>query len=160
MSSNSSLTMSANPAQPASQDEYLFVYGTLLRKLNLACFRFLTPVAEYVCEAQVRGELWDLGSYPGLCLNEQANLVKGELFKLTNNSNWQTLDEYEDYQPSDPANSLYLRVATPIVCEHSTITSAWVYHYQGSLQLAKAISSGDYYSYRRKLAVAKHTKLR
>lgn len=134
----------------SNQPVYLFVYGTLLKKLNLPCYRMLQSVADYVGEASTTGVLWDLGSYPGLHVDNNAGRVLGELFRLKSPIDWEELDAYEDFNQQDLSGSLYLRIETQVLLKHGETCNAWVYHYQGPMQFAKQINEGDYALYRNK----------
>lgn len=58
---------------------------------------------------RVPGHLYDLGSFPGLKLdNSSDTVVTCELIEVTDEE-LERLDMYEGYHPSDPDNSLYIR---------------------------------------------------
>ncbi|WMN61894.1 gamma-glutamylcyclotransferase (plasmid) [Pseudoalteromonas xiamenensis] len=130
---------------------HLFVYGTLLKKLNLPCYRYIQKVADFVGEAKTHGVLWDLGNYPGLQVDATAGAVMGELFKLKEPLDWHELDAYEDFHPNDLAGSLYLRIETQVLLANDKPQRAWVYHYQGPMHFAKVIEHGDYALHRQTL---------
>jgi gamma-glutamylcyclotransferase (GGCT)/AIG2-like uncharacterized protein YtfP len=100
-------------------DRYVFVYGTL-RKGAINAIDQLTPAAEYVGTAQVRGTLYNFGSYPGLVLeqaaeNEQgtkSQVIYGEVWKISQTLE-QKLDAIEAQFPSQPDEFLrdYVTVA-------------------------------------------------
>ena len=67
----------------------LFIYGALLPGLRLE--REMSG-AERLGAAQVRGQLYDIGSYPGLVAGQ--GLVSGELYRVTSEHLWR-LDAVE-----------------------------------------------------------------
>ncbi|KPM49487.1 gamma-glutamylcyclotransferase family protein [Jiulongibacter sediminis] len=112
--------------------EYLFVYGTLMQK----CTRnewsaFLLKNARYLGEAKIRGDLYKVDYYPGLIKSE--NWVYGELFEIQDSSYiFHYLDQYEDYRPNDPENSLYTREKSEVWLTDNSVKSfsSWVYYYK------------------------------
>ena len=88
----------------------LFVYGTLRR--GMALHAHLTHLcAAFEAEGRVRGELFDLGRYPGARQVEgEGNWVTGELFQLRQpEQDLRTLDEVEGFDPRDPESSEFVR---------------------------------------------------
>ena len=58
---------------------------------------------------RVPGQLYDLGAFPGIKLDNSSNtVVTCELIEVTDEE-LERLDRYEGYRPSDPDNSLYIR---------------------------------------------------
>ncbi len=55
----------------------------------------------------LRGQLYDLGAYPGLV--EGKGQVIGEIFEVRDPSVMPRVDAFEDYWPEDPARSRYER---------------------------------------------------
>jgi gamma-glutamylcyclotransferase (GGCT)/AIG2-like uncharacterized protein YtfP len=90
----------------------LFVYGTLKRgQLRGAMW---PRAAVSICSAVVRGELWDLGSYPGLTIGTDWCL--GELWSIAIDDlsvTLSVLDEIEGYC-EEADSGLYLRRSIPV----------------------------------------------
>ncbi len=110
--------------------ELLFVYGTL--RPGHAPARVAGWVATFIPQgaATVRGRLYDLGAYPGVVLDEEADTVHGELFSLPDDPELLSrLDAYEDYRPREPAESLFLRVRTIATSQDGTSHECWIYVY-------------------------------
>jgi pyruvate carboxylase len=96
----------------------------------------------FVCESQVQGMLYDLGSYPGL--KEGAGLVQGEVYEVLSPEVWTILDPYEDYFPEDEAGSLYLRKSIELMDEPGY---AWTYIYNQKVADNSLIQDGDWRRY-------------
>jgi gamma-glutamylcyclotransferase (GGCT)/AIG2-like uncharacterized protein YtfP len=114
--------------------ELLFIYGTLhperAPKAIAATARLLRPFGR----ATIRGRQYELGEYPGVVLSDDAGeQVRGELFLLPEGAEgaaaWARLDAYEDFRPSDPAGSLFVRQRTQAMLEDGTQRECWVYTY-------------------------------
>src|ERR1044071_5082105 len=91
--------------------EYLFVYGTLRRGGGAPLSKLLSERADLVGLGTFQGKLYDLGQYPGVIPSSNpADAVIGEIYVLhPDHSLLPILDAYEDYQPDQPKQSLYLR---------------------------------------------------
>jgi gamma-glutamylcyclotransferase (GGCT)/AIG2-like uncharacterized protein YtfP len=85
----------------------IFVYGTLKENQLRGSLWPRQPIA--IVPAITLGELWDLGSYPGM--HPGSDWVLGELWIFRPNDIQETfrvLDEIEDYDPKED-RGLYLR---------------------------------------------------
>ncbi|MCE2813977.1 MAG: gamma-glutamylcyclotransferase [Planctomycetaceae bacterium] len=85
----------------------IFVYGTLKRDQLRGSMWPKRPRS--IQPAIVLGQLWDLGSYPGLCLGNDS--ILGELWTFDSKdipATLDILDGIEGYDPSS-ASGLYLR---------------------------------------------------
>jgi len=111
--------------------DLLFIYGTLhpdrAPAAIVATARLLKPFAR----ATIQGRLYDLGAYPGVQLSsDPSGAVPGELFHLPDDpAILARLDDYEDFRPDDPSNSLFLRQRTIATLEDGTQHACWVYTY-------------------------------
>ncbi len=118
----------------------VFVYGTLrpgqpgFDELKLA------NRVEHLGPAAVAGSLYDLGDYPGAVLRS-AGVIVGELLRPLDDAVLPLLDEFELFDPSDPAGSEYLRVPVTALGQSG---SAWIYIYNFPLDGARLIASGDW----------------
>lgn len=118
--------------------EFLFVYGTLHPD------RAPEEIAEAVNKLRplgagtTRGELHDLGEYPAVFLESRnRSLVKGLVFALPEDAETlASLDRYEEFQPSDPENSLFIRAKRLVTFADGTRRRCWVYLYNRPLPIA------------------------
>ena len=117
----------------------LFIYGTLHPDRAPAAIADTARLLKPFGRATIQGRLYDLGPYPGVVLSDDpANTVSGELFQLPNDpAILARLDDYEDFRPSDPAASLFLRQQTLATLQDSadagTEIACWVYTYNRSI---------------------------
>ncbi len=119
----------------------LFVYGTLLRCLSRAPMlrdsKFLGP-------ALISGQLFDLGSYPGLLAGPRP--VVGEIH-LVGSSTLQRIDCVEDFDARDPEGSLYRRKTVPARHFSGQGETVQTYFYNRAPDAGILIPHGDYRRY-------------
>ena len=122
-------------------NEYLFVYGTLLRQSQSPMSALLLSNSRILDKAVIRGSLFDIGDYPGLVLAEKSkSKVMGEVFNLNNpDALFKKLDDYE--------GSEYRRVKAAIKLESGESLQAWVYEFSLPTDSYSRIESGDYMAY-------------
>ena len=118
--------------------EGLFVYGTLhpdrAPEEIESVVRSMVPLGR----GTVVGNVHDLGEYPALVLTGKRNQrVHGSVFALPDSPNaLKALDQYEEFQPDDPENSLFVRAKRTVTLADGTRKRCWVYIY--NQQLPKA----------------------
>jgi gamma-glutamylcyclotransferase (GGCT)/AIG2-like uncharacterized protein YtfP len=98
----------------------LYVYGTL-RPGN----------ADTV---KVKGQLYDLGWFPGIKLGGTGDVICEKIEV----QDWSAVDRYEGYMPSDPANSLYIRVP---------FGDGFIYEFNRDVNPVKLVPTGDWLDY-------------
>jgi gamma-glutamylcyclotransferase (GGCT)/AIG2-like uncharacterized protein YtfP len=131
-------------------NDFIFVYGTLMRKFTGYKPIDLEQHGKYVCEGFVHGRLYEIDNYPGLILSENPiEKVYGEIYQLIDfNSAIKILDEYEDYFPENPQSSLYVRQIENIVVDtKDVLKKAWVYIYKDAVEEERRIATGNYLDY-------------
>lgn len=110
----------------------VFVYGTL--RPGEGNFRLMDGKVEILGEAQLSGaSLYHLGGFPGLKL-EGEGTVTGTFCKITDGSLPARLDQLEGYP------RMYDREEV-----QTSRGRAWVYIYQGGVDLGRKIASGNWY---------------
>jgi gamma-glutamylcyclotransferase (GGCT)/AIG2-like uncharacterized protein YtfP len=103
--------------------------------------------AEFVGRGTIRGNLYDLGDYPGarVVAAEPGQRVSGELYRLRDPElALETLDKYEEFSPREPNRSLFVRELLPVILEDGRKRRAWAYLYNRGIAGAKLIPSGRY----------------
>ena len=123
--------------------KYLFVYGTLLPGKEppeiAPIARRLRPVGD----GFVRGHLYDLGEYTGAVLDKTGEVIAGKIFQLPADSEiLKRLDKYEEFDPTQPQSSLFVRKKWPVTREGGNRKlMCWVYVYNRHPGSAPAIAS-------------------
>ena len=103
--------------------------------------------AEFVAEGTIRGNLFDLGDYPGarVVAAEPGQRVSGELYRLRNPEHaLKILDEYEEFSPLKANKSLFVRKLVSVILEDGRKKRAWAYLYNRAIANAKLIPAGRY----------------
>jgi 2-hydroxychromene-2-carboxylate isomerase/gamma-glutamylcyclotransferase (GGCT)/AIG2-like uncharacterized protein YtfP len=90
----------------------LFVYGTLRQWGSNAITR-LVPGARLLGHGSVRGQLYDVGTYPHLILDDAAGDVVGELYEVPE-AGWPVLDELETIVRPDRPDGEYFKRTTQV----------------------------------------------
>ena len=125
---------------------YLFAYGTLqpgLAQADLApLFARLRPVGQGIA----RGILYDLGSYPGAIFDiSSQHLVIGTVLELPEDPQFlRELDAYEEFNPTAPESSPFLRILYPVDLATGGSLQCWVYAYNRDPGSAPVIPDGRF----------------
>ena len=116
----------------------VFVYGTL-RRGGARAMTIRFPNSKFIADAKVNGNLYDLGAYPGLLLNESNSLVVGEVYEVDD----EILNKLDDFE----ASSNYWRKEVEIsLGTHRRI--GWTYEPNPEFySLRRLITSGDWIEY-------------
>jgi gamma-glutamylcyclotransferase (GGCT)/AIG2-like uncharacterized protein YtfP len=116
--------------------ELLFVYGTLRPGRAPAEIAALVDRLTPAGEATVRAHLHDLGAYPGIVLDANADEVPGVLLALPADPDiLAQLDAYEGFIPAHPEISLFRRVKTTAIRPSGEANECWVYIYNRPLNV-------------------------
>jgi gamma-glutamylcyclotransferase (GGCT)/AIG2-like uncharacterized protein YtfP len=132
-----------------SDQQYLFVYGTLRQAFSHKMGRLVANQAIFMGPGSLQGKLYDLGAYPGVIpSNQKVDIVMGEVYALREGEELLVqLDHYEGYRPKHPERSLYLRQLKSVTLKSGTTLQAWVYIYNRPVAGRPVIESGDYVAY-------------
>src|SRR5258705_4838496 len=116
----------------------VFVYGSL-RRGGARAMSIRFPNSKFIADAKVNGNLYDLGAYPGLLLNESNSLVVSEVYEVDD----EILNKLDDFE----ASSNYWRKEVEIsLCTHRRI--GWTYEPNPECySLTTLITSGDWIEY-------------
>jgi len=128
----------------ATGTNLLFVYGTLMKGLQDDWKEEVE--VHFVGHGQIYGKLYDLGEYPGAvaCTDPRCQ-IEGEVYRLDDPDHaTRILDQYEEYLPSRPSKSLFIRKKLLVTMKDGTKKLAWVYLYNRPVDKADFIPGGNY----------------
>lgn len=124
--------------------KYLFVYGTLRSEFNNEMAQLLRENATYLRDGNIKGQLYDVGTYPALIYNDNTDiLIKGQIFEMDDMEQiFEFLDPYEGVD-----DEFYVRQIIPIEVEKKSFLPCWVYIFNRSVLFLKKIEETDYVAY-------------
>lgn len=97
----------------------------------------------FVNEGWTPGLLVEVGRYPGLV--EGDGRVAGELYALRDApAMLEALDELEDFDPTNPQASIYLRALGDVHVRDGATARAWLYRYNCDPSKLAVVKSGDW----------------
>jgi gamma-glutamylcyclotransferase (GGCT)/AIG2-like uncharacterized protein YtfP len=134
-----------------NQEVYqLFVYGSLRSGFRSPAYEYISRYFDLVGDAKVKGELFDLGTYPAAKLTGTNKFIIGELYRIRNENEfgWAIgqLDDYEGVNVAFDEMLLYRREITEVQINNK-VTNAWIYWYVGDVKDKPVIDSGDVLQY-------------
>jgi gamma-glutamylcyclotransferase (GGCT)/AIG2-like uncharacterized protein YtfP len=115
-------------------------YGSLMRSLGAMDDLALGASLEFAGTAVIPGDLFDLGSYPGL--RPGKGRVAGELYTIRDRDVLIRLDQFEGVVVDRPTESLYLREWIRLI--EPMGAEAWVYFYNRSPAREQRIVGGSW----------------
>jgi gamma-glutamylcyclotransferase (GGCT)/AIG2-like uncharacterized protein YtfP len=126
--------------------KYLFLYGTLMQHESDEEMALVVNRLNRIGSASVRGRLYDFGDYPGAVVDPSSNTsVRGELVELPDDESFlHTLDRYEEFDPTNPQHSLFVRTKVRIQLTDGRNVDAWMYVYNKHPGDAPIITGGTY----------------
>lgn len=128
----------------------VFAYGSLRSGFGSAAYEYISRYFDFIGEAKVRGELFDLGSYPAAKPTNQNKFIIGELYRIKNENEFPwaigQLDDYEGVNVAFDEMLLYRREIAEVQIDNK-ITNAWMYWYTGDVKDKPVIESGDVLQY-------------
>jgi len=129
-------------------NNYLFVYGTLLDESNEFAI-YLKQNCSYYSKGKFRGRLYNLGEYPGAIADENyPGYVYGRIFELKDTAEaLKYLDDYEGFGKDQQQPNLFIREMVEVETDNGLI-NCWVYLYNLPVEGFRVIESGDYWVYR------------
>ncbi len=124
----------------------LFVFYGLLQPVSES-FPHVIDLAgsgAFLGEARIRGDLYDVGGYPGMVAGD--GLVCGTLYRIDDPVIVPEIDAFEDIIPGEEAESLYRREHHPGLNADGAPTgqTAWVYVFNKPLAEDPKIESGNW----------------
>ena len=128
----------------------VFAYGSLRSGFGNPAYEYISSYFDLIGEGKVRGELFDLGSYPAAKPTDQNKFIIGELYRIKNENEFPwaigQLDDYEGVSAAFDEMLLYRRDVTEVHIDNK-ITNAWIYWYIGDVKDKPVIESGDVLQY-------------
>lgn len=128
----------------------LFVYGSLRSGFKSSAYEYISRYFTLIGEAKVKGEMFDMGSYPAATPTTKDKFVIGELYRITHENEFAwaigQLDDYEGVTVDVDEVQLYKRELTEVFI-HDHITHAWIYWYNGDVSGRAPVPSGDIMEY-------------
>ena len=134
-----------------NQEVYqLFVYGSLRSGFRSPAYEYISRYFDLVGEGKVKGELYDLGTYPAAKPTDNNKFIIGELYRIRNEKEFGCaigqLDDYEGVHVGSDEEQLYRRDVSEVFIDNKT-TNAWIYWYYGDVYDKPIIESGDVLKY-------------
>ena len=128
----------------------LFVYGSLRSGFRSPAYEYISRYFDLIGEAKVKGELFDLGSYPAAKPTDKNKFIIGELYRIRNENEFAwaigQLDDYEGVNVDFDETQLYHRDIIEVYIDDK-IANAWIYWYYGDVSDKPIIESGDVLQY-------------
>ena len=128
----------------------LFVYGSLRSGFRSLAYEYISRYFDLVGPGKVKGQLFDLGTYPAAKPLNQNKFIIGELYRIRHEKEFTwamgQLDDYEGVHVGFDETQLYRREVTEVYIDDK-ITNAWIYWYQGDVSDKPIIESGDVLQY-------------
>jgi pyruvate carboxylase len=92
--------------------------------------------ASYIAWVSFQGAVTSVGN---------GSHIQGEVYHLSDESRaLRILDEYEEFEPSRPSRSLFIRKQINVEMDDGSSAEAWVYVYNRSVKRADLIRSGNF----------------
>jgi len=128
----------------------LFVYGSLRSGFKSPAYEYISRFFSLVSDAKVKGQLFDLGTYPaGVPTNDESFII-GELYTIKNEAEFAwaigQLDDYEGVTVEPDEVQLYKREVVDVYTDNA-VSKAWIYWYTRSTEGKPLIESGDLIQY-------------
>lgn len=126
---------------------HLFVYGSLRSGFKSEAYNYISKYFTLICDAKVKGKLYNMGNYPaGTPTNDDCYIV-GELYAIKHAEEFgfaiAQLDDYEGIHAEDGEMPLYRREKSIAICSNGSNAEAWVYWFNGDVSNKPIIPSGD-----------------
>jgi gamma-glutamylcyclotransferase (GGCT)/AIG2-like uncharacterized protein YtfP len=123
---------------------HLFVYGTLLDESNPYA-AFLKENSRFYQKGRFKGELYNIGNYPGAIFDQIAEtFVYGSIFLLNDPSSvLKELDDYEGFGDDFAKPNEFIRELLEVETANAMLR-CWVYLYNKPVDRLPVIESGRY----------------
>jgi len=124
--------------------DLLFVYGTLRKGFPL--HKYLVRDIRFRSRGYIRGRLYDLGDFPGAGPSVAAGeRIAGEVYELLKpETQFKKLDKLEEFLPTRPRDSLFVRKKTVVHLKGGRRVLAWAYLLPKTPENGRRLVSGNY----------------
>ena len=126
------------------------MYGSLRSDFRSPAYEYISRYFDLVGEAKVKGELFDLGTYPAAKPTDKNKFIIGELYRIRNENEFSwaigQLDDYEGVNVAFDEMLLFRREIAEVQIDNK-VTNAWIYWYVGDVKDKPVIDSGDVLQY-------------
>ena len=133
--------------ESSTEEDLLFVYGTLRRGSDSGMHQLLAQSATRLGPATFQGRLYRIDWYPGAIDAENAqDKVVGEVYQLREPARlWPRLDDYEGCGVDDRDRKEFVRVRRDVCLNSGSVRKTWIYLYNGPTADLSRIESGDFF---------------
>jgi len=123
---------------------FLFVYGTLLDNDNEFA-TYLRNNSILYSDGKIKGELYDIGEYPGAILSEEADkYIYGSILQINNPERvFKVIDGYEGFGSQELWPNEFVRILTDIDTASGPV-NCWIYLYNLPVNGLRVIEGGKY----------------
>ena len=127
-------------------NQHLFLYGTLLPGEAPKEIASIVKRFRRLGSAHVRGRLYDFGEFPGAVLDPSSRtVIHGELVALPSDERiLEALDRYEEFDPSHPKKSLFVRKKAKVLMGNGSSREVWIYVHNRTPGKLKLVRGCDY----------------
>lgn len=125
----------------SSEAQFIAFYGTLMQDQHIAIRKHLDGKLELKGKCLIPGNIYDMGRYPALKLDNKSKSVDGELYEINDPEPLALLDEYEAHDNVDPDLPGFTR---RLIQLESPSHLAWVYEYDGPVKDEQLVRSGSW----------------
>jgi gamma-glutamylcyclotransferase (GGCT)/AIG2-like uncharacterized protein YtfP len=128
---------------PEPAVSYLFVYGTLLKSLNLPAHQhYLAKGTTYIGTGTFRGKLYNVGEYPGAVHSQNLpDKIYGEIYSF---ADWSVIMALDAYEGCDEVPAEFIRTRVPVQLDNGVCVDAFIYLYNFDVRELPCIPCGNY----------------
>ena len=134
-----------------AHSHFLFVYGSLLSGFKSPAYEYISKYFNLKGPAQVKGTIFDMGTFPVGTSVDTGRIIKGELYEIRNPIELSfilaQLDDYEGLYPDDGEEVYYRRDLTDATTSDGEVVSAWIYWYDRDVSGKPIIESDNMIDY-------------
>lgn len=134
-----------------THSHFLFVYGSLLSGFKSPAYEYIAKYFNLIGPAQVKGTIFDMGTFPVGTSVDTGRIIKGELYEIRNPKELSfilaQLDDYEGLYPDDGEEVYYRRALVDATTGEGQTVSAWIYWYDREVSNKPIVESDNMIDY-------------